>query len=70
MVTVVVVPSVSLTVCGGVSTLRSLKVFEPVIINSPVPVPDNQRLLYVFPPPINVFSNDPEPDIRIVEFSE
>lgn len=37
--TVCVVPVVNLMTCGGVSTLKSLNVLEPAILNDPVPAP-------------------------------
>ena len=43
------------TVCGGVSTLKSLKVFEPTKLNGHVPAPVHHILLKVSPPPLNVF---------------
>jgi hypothetical protein len=42
--TVVVVPAVKLTVCGGVSTLRSLNVLEPTKLSDPVPDQVNHTL--------------------------
>lgn len=55
VVTVVEVPAVKFTVCGGVSTLKSLKVFEPTKLNGHVPAPVHHILLKVSPPPLNVF---------------
>ena len=45
LLTEVVRPCSNLTVCGGVSILKLLKVFEPVMTKSPVPAPVNQMLL-------------------------
>lgn len=44
VVTVVVVPAVKLIVCGGVSTLKSLNVFDPTKLNGHVPAPVHQIL--------------------------
>jgi hypothetical protein len=38
--------------------LKSWNVFDPDIINAPVPAPVSHRLLYVFPPPANVFGDE------------
>lgn len=67
VVTVVEVPAVKFTVCGGVSTLKSLKVFEPTKLNGHVPAPVHHILLKVSPPPLNVFVCDVASVILIVE---
>ncbi len=55
VVTVVVVPAVKFIVCGGVSTLKSLNVLDPVKLKGHVPAHVNQTLLNVSHPPLNDF---------------
>ncbi len=58
--TVCLEPATKLTVWGGVSTLKSLKAFDPETVYDPVPLPVNRRLQYESPPPANVLGEDPE----------
>lgn len=44
VVTVVVVPAVKFIVCGGVSTLKSVNVFDQTKLNGHVPAPVHQIL--------------------------
>lgn len=55
VLTVVIVPAVKFIVCGGVSTLKSLNVFDHVKLKDPDPAPVIHILLNVSPPPENVF---------------